>query len=456
MKCRTKEQQRLLGVIKTLKPLTMKQQAYARANALEHIGIESKGRVKCSVCGNNWRPLNVSDMKSITCPKCKRKLELVHNHSKLIDAAYFCLTESFGDKYQVLRYFWVERKMELYGFNEIGYKIMPVAVIFIRMKDAKPILFTIGSHTMFYRFTWEFGTSFGYNGSKSHIIWREYINAVQTKSVTSILERNGWDGKNLYGHPDREVVELLKNGIYETAYKTKQYEICRSYILGLPDLDDETMKVVLKLSNRYGKTYNRDEWNDFKDYVGDLKYLERDIHNPSVLFPKDFQETKMRINRLAERKRQEARQRAWYEDELRWAKQKSERRNTKIQEWLQIYSQHFSGMRIVAEGFQIRPLITLSDFSDESKEMKHCILTYYGKINTLLLSVTKDGKRVETAEVNLVNNYEIVQCRGHCNQPSQWHQQIVGLLKQSKAIFERYNKQKQIINLPAVSSQWVV
>ena len=61
--------------------------------------------------------------------------------------------------------------------------------------------------------------------------------------------------------------------------------------------------------------------------------------------------------------------------------------------------------------------------------MHHCVFdnAYYLKENSLILSATIEGRRIETIEVNL-DTLKVVQSRGVCNKNTEYHDQIVSLV----------------------------
>ena len=68
-------------------------------------------------------------------------------------------------------------------------------------------------------------------------------------------------------------------------------------------------------------------------------------------------------------------------------------------------------------------------YIDEGAELHHCLFSneYYLKENSLILSATIEGKRIETIEVSL-DTLQVLQSRGVCNQNSSYHDQIVSLV----------------------------
>ena len=64
---------------------------------------------------------------------------------------------------------------------------------------------------------------------------------------------------------------------------------------------------------------------------------------------------------------------------------------------------------------------------------------YYLKENSLILSATIEGRRIETIEVNL-NTLKVVQSRGVCNQNTEYHDQIVNLVNANKRLIRQRMK----------------
>ena len=64
--------------------------------------------------------------------------------------------------------------------------------------------------------------------------------------------------------------------------------------------------------------------------------------------------------------------------------------------------------------------------------MHHCVYAqgYYARKDALILSATVNGKKVETVEVNL-KTLDVVQSRAVCNGVSEYHDQIVKLIKKN-------------------------
>ena len=70
----------------------------------------------------------------------------------------------------------------------------------------------------------------------------------------------------------------------------------------------------------------------------------------------------------------------------------------------------------------------------EGRLMRHCVGGYHNRENSLILSATIDGRRVETMGVSL-KTFEVVQCRGLCNENTEYHDHIIALVNKNANLF---------------------
>ncbi|GAE86665.1 hypothetical protein GGR06_004327 [Bacteroides reticulotermitis] len=66
----------------------------------------------------------------------------------------------------------------------------------------------------------------------------------------------------------------------------------------------------------------------------------------------------------------------------------------------------------------------------------HCVGGYSSKEDSLILSATIDGKRIETVEVS-ISKLKVIQCRGLCNKNSKHHSQILSLVNNNMPFIEQ-------------------
>lgn len=414
---------------------TEKQIEYVKKHCFNDLMIESRGRVVCTHCGHSWKPKDAGKLEAISCPHCGHIAEIRHNKAVYKENEYFVISRKTGE-YQAFQFFFIKKYAKA---NTLHHWHSEVGTMFLDM-SGKRTFFSLSRFTMGWIIdSWAFDSEIELR--KSDVLDRLGVSALITTSIHPTLKRNGWNGKLFQNDCTHVPRHLLKNPKFESLWKIGQFGICESMMrwewnrCGIITEGDRNR--IIRLCNRHGKICKTvNEWTDLLDYAGDLKFLGRDFGNPAVLFPQNFQEEKMRINNIRhERERIIAREAA-----ARRAAEEAER-DRKKKEWVRTYQRRFKDMCITKDGFTIKALLTRDDFEEEWKAMHHCIRTYYGKLDTLLVSICVGEKKTETAEIDL-KTYEIKQCRGFNNHPSKHHERIMELLASQKRIFKAYNERK--------------
>ena len=72
----------------------------------------------------------------------------------------------------------------------------------------------------------------------------------------------------------------------------------------------------------------------------------------------------------------------------------------------------------------------------EGKAMHHCVGNYYTREDSLILSATINGKRIETVEVSL-SQMKVLQCRGVCNSNTEYHDRIIRLVEDNAGLIRQ-------------------
>lgn len=152
----------------------------------------------------------------------------------------------------------------------------------------------------------------------------------------------------------------------------------------------------------------------------------KDLHNAHFVCPADLPAAhdlymaKKRRHMQMER-RQEERRKA-LEQEASFVKAKG----------------RFFGVEFSDGEIRIKVLDSVEAIRQEGEAMHHCVFTneYYLKADSLILSATIDGKRIETIEVSL-KRMEVVQSRGVCNKNTPYHGQILKLMKGNMSLIRK-------------------
>ena len=157
-----------------------------------------------------------------------------------------------------------------------------------------------------------------------------------------------------------------------------------------------------------------------------LRRLGKDTHSPKYVCPTDlYREHDRRQNELRKQREKEEierKRRKAMEDEERFQELKSK----------------FFGLCFTNGTIQVHVLESVLEHLEEGVAMHHCVFdsAYYLKENSLILSATIEGKRIETIEVNL-DTLKVVQSRGVCNQNTEYHDQIVSLVNANRKLIRQ-------------------
>lgn len=460
MKPRNKEQERIVKWTNELDGPTLRQAAYARKHCFDDNILESGGGCVCTACRHSWRIKDAS-VNKLKCPHCGKTLGVVHHKRKATMYNYYTVLTTKANM-QVVTWYLVKRVVSK---TEDDYVFTHVGSEWIR-EDGKRFSVELPRYTMCWRKDkWKFDAE---KELRQRSMFARYISASASYHVRILpkLKRNGWKKTTqLLGYETEVMRNLLLHKHFESWFKIGHYGVCRdwlyreynyyNYWATKPKMSPNELTMI-KLANRKHLVFDTHEkWRDYLDYMKDLEYMEQDIHNPQILLPENFQERHMYWQGRAQRKRereQAIRREQWNIQNM----QRNAERDKATKGWIEKYANCFSDMKLLNGSFTILPLITMDDFKCEANHMHHCIATYYGKADTLLLSIEHDGKKCETAEVNLLGNGTITQCRGVNNQSSDYHDDIVKMLRSFMDVFvKRYKKCTSTnINLPVPVSYY--
>ena len=161
-------------------------------------------------------------------------------------------------------------------------------------------------------------------------------------------------------------------------------------------------------------------------YADMLRRLGKDIHNPKYVCAENLQEahdTAQRKSQAQQDKEAEARRR-----------QQAIENEERFQELKAL----FFGITFTDGVIQVKVLESVQEYLEEGKALHHCVFTneYYLKENSLILSATIEGRRIETIEVNL-DTLKVVQSRGVCNKNTEYHDQIVSLVNANRKLIRQ-------------------
>lgn len=436
--------------------ITERQKRYAEQHCFGDVILSSRGVCYCTHCKTSWK--SSANGKAV-CPHCGKQLDVVEHKRKYTMVAYFMVFTTVN-KMQVAKWYQVRRFVK-FGDLADTYDFRHVGTEFLTDKGRRYSVELPRCPMCWERDRWSF---YGDQELRKYNVFSRYLYAQATyyERIMPIFKRNGFKTDRQFEGEEMNIMQqLLCNPSFESWLKIGHWGVVLDW-LRLANVYEyschhsqtkpkfsEAQRTAIKLANRNHIVFDtKEKWLDFNDYLKDLIILGKDIHNPSILFPKDFQEAHRKAYEKVTRIRE--RERARQENERMVRTVLHDQNKVK---WLDEYAAKFSDMMLENGEFTVKPLINISDFNAEAEHMHHCIRTYYGKINTLLLSIEHCGKKCETAEVYLVGRGSIIQCRGVGNKPSEYHDTIVEMLEGfMKEFLRRYTTDNKQCNLPVLAN----
>lgn len=415
MKPRTKIEHEVLNLSKNyVAPLRSEQSDYAKEKCFEKFAKSTtKGVITCLECRHQWT--DTSKPKRLVCPECSAKMRVeVTRKLKWSDANYFGVIDNVGG-YQVLRTFYIERNLR--SGKEAYYYICEIIQRFI-INEKKEVIVARARNMSSYGAGWSWMSDMeirkdgycGWSGIQKYKLGLECI--CPGHQVSREIKRNGFKGDCFGIDPIKLFQAILKDPKAETLLKTKQGSLLSRHIYR-GDVSKFWRSVCICNRNKY-IVKNVEMWID---YLSMLEREDKDILNAKYVCPKNLKKAhddlsaKIQARRERERKERDRLKALGDEQALKELKSK------------------YFGIMIVSDDIQVKVLDSIDAYMEEGKAMHHCVFSneYYMKPDTLILSATIDGKRIETVEVSL-KTFKVVQSRGVCNSNTEYHDKIISLV----------------------------
>lgn len=418
MKPRNKFEKAVLAQSGKLRPLSKAQLAWAFRECVSHFAHRlPKGRTTCMDCGHEW--VREKATGHCTCPKCHAKLEVKNTLvRKIRQKAYFTLLDKCG-KYQTQRMFLLVVEMEK------GCKAHPYALEIGQYwwnDKGKQTLVAIQRILGRYMDTFSFVSPMAIRGDNEVYRHIATFDTYPRYSVIDTLQRNGFRSDLQDIESAKLIPALLTDPKVETLLKAGQYDLLRYCLHSSTRLDDYWPSVKICLRNGYTIT-DGSMWCDTIDL---LRRMGKDTRSPKYVCPADLKAEHDKFveqrNRKEERERLALRRKEAAQYEKEYLLQKGK----------------FFGILITDGTLKVRVLESVAEIAEEGMLMHHCVYAnaYYRKENSLILSATIDGKRIETVEVDL-ERLCVVQSRGLCNKNTEYHERIVNLVNSNMNLIRK-------------------
>lgn len=418
MKARNKFEAAVMEQSKHLRPITKQQIKWAFRECITHFAYRlPKGRTTCMDCGHRWAMKK--HRETCTCPHCRAKLQVQTTRArKHKEQHYFTILTTSGD-YQVLRMYLLIVGMEK-GCKASSYTI-EIGQYWWNAQGRKTIV-AVQRVLGRYIDTFSYCSPMAVRNDNEAYRHISYSQIYPKFKATEALRRNGFKNDFHDIAPTVLIPALLSDSRAETLIKAGRTEHLK-YFLDNSRVFDACWQSY-KVATRNG--YDIEDISIWCDYVDMLRRLGKDIHSPKYVCPTDLHREHVRrqheLRRQREREEKEKRRKKAMEDERRFHELKSK----------------FFGIRFTDGTIQVHVLESVQEHLEEGTAMHHCVFSneYYLKENSLILSATIEGRRIETIEVNL-DTLKVVQSRGVCNKNTEYHDQIVSLVNANRKLIRQ-------------------
>lgn len=426
MKPQNKLQAQVVEASKTLPKLTKEQIQWGYANGIDHVGHRTgKGVMTCTKCGHSWQGAGhlVSILTDCNCPNCNTKLKVETTKKRNFNNRYYMTVITAHKGFQVLR------SVMLFCSAKVGetakYDYSEVMQRWIA-PNGKHCTFAKLRQTMgtCYYDSWIFHTPLELRNENSNN--KFYIN-VYDRIYTGVvyprmkfipeLKRTGIK-KVFYGQKPLDLFRtLLTDSRAETLMKTGNTKLLKRIMdSGWKNIDKYWQSIRIAIRNGY-KIKDATLWCDYIDF---LRIFGKDLYNAKYVCPTDLNAEHDRYML----KKAKADAQAELEKQL---EKEAEFRAIKAK---------FFGLIFSDGTISVRVLESVQEIVAEGKAMHHCVGSYSSKEDSLILSASIDGKRIETVEVS-ISKLKVIQCRGVCNKNSKHHSQILSLVNNNMPLIEQ-------------------
>lgn len=418
MKPRNKFEKAVLAQSKKLRTIPRKVSDWVFRECIEHYAYRlPKGRTTCMDCGHSW--LMPEQTENCICPECKASLQVRLTYErKLKQKQYFTYLTTSGE-YQVLRMFLLLVEMEK------GCKTKPYALEIGHYwwnSQGKKAVVAIQRVLGHYIDTFSFATPLAIRSDNMAYRHISYAPIYPEYKAIAMLQRNGFKGDWHDIVPTDLIPALLTDPKAETLQKAGQYPMLRHYLRRSFDIGRYWASIKICIRNGY-TIEDGSMWCDMIDL---LAHFGKDTRNPKHVCPADL---KAEHDKL-ERKRRQQKERQLLAERMEEAR--------KHEDAYRKLKGKFFGLIITDGTLNIRVLESVAEFAEEGTTMHHCVWSssYYLKKDSLILSATIDGVRIETVEVSL-KTFRVVQSRGVCNENTEHHNRIVELVDSNMKLIRK-------------------
>jgi hypothetical protein len=404
----------------------------------------------CLECNHSWKletEIRKEKVARVVCPSCKKKLKkIVFNNGKASRFFTYSVAQVV-DRFQVIRYFSCWKHLSKTKNPQYHFRSL-----FEEWKDWDKNKRIIIGRTQ----SW---SGDGFSSSEYEVRnpngggWRnsefdKFASDFNCPDAEFLPRFEKYDLKKYFHNCDYRFLlnKLERSSEVETLFKAKQKELL--FYAVHKDERYSTYWPQIKIVMRH--KYKITDAGIWYDYLELLREFEKDIRNPKFILPKNLKNAHNEY--VAKKQARIERERA--ERELR--RQVNERHLAEAEEALKnIKAEVFKDFSFKQGKIKIVALVDEEEVKKEGIVLKHCVHTngYHKKSGILLMSARINGRRIETIEISLAS-YSIIQSRGFDNGPTEFHDEIIGIVRKNMGKISRLvEKQKKFQELDSKLSR---
>jgi len=422
MKPKNQFQSQVFEASKRLPPITETQVEWANQNCFEFVGRRTKkGVITCLECGVSWgsKQTLINNVCGCMCPNCKKELKLYDTRKSVFSGSgYFCIVTVCGG-FQVLRFFYIEvytkaGQKAKYSTNEVvQWWIAPNGKYTVRARLRNAYNFNN---------SWNFGSEIEIRPERS--VYN--LNATKMfpkQKLIPELKRSGYKGECYGIHPFDLFYTLLTDSRAETLLKRGETNVLKYFTgRGLDAINEYWASLKICMRN----DYHIEDVSIWRDYIDLLRFFGKDLRNAKYVCPANLKIEHDRFvqKKMEWKKRQDAEiaKKKALEEENRFIEMKS----------------RFFGIMFSDGQIQVKVMDSVDEVMREGDVVHHCVYSnsYHLKPDSLILSASIGGKRVETVEVSL-SQLKVLQSRGVCNSNTEHHDRIIKLVKKNIPLIQK-------------------
>lgn len=422
MKPKTRIQKEVARLSKRLPVLTDTQKTYAFRHCFKHYAIKrADGTNICTECGHSWKSDHdlADTICGCTCPHCGMELEALRTRKRVFsDSEYFSVITTCK-QYQVIRFFFVKSRYK--AGQPAEYSVYEVVQRWISPNGTKMTVARLRGMSFIYYDLWSEYSDMEIRkngGLRAYDI--DPVCTYPRKRFIPELKRNGFNGDFHRILPYDLFSAILADSRAETLLKAGQYAMLRYYLRSSCDIGKYWASIRICIRNGY-TIPDGSMWRDMIDL---LRHFGKDTNSPKYVCPTDLKAEHDKLvakrNRQRERERSEDERRKMIENEKNYLKAKG----------------MFFGLVISDDLILVKVIESVEEMITEGRLMHHCVGGYHKRANSLILSATIDGKRIETIEVSLIT-LKVVQSRGVCNSNTEYHERIIKLVEDNAELIRQ-------------------